>query len=208
IAGQPFNVVQAGVACSYSLSAPGANVGATAASGTVSVTADTSCGWSTSTSDPLWLTCSPANGTGSGVVTWSVAANSSCTPRSGTLTIAGQRFTINQAASAGSFSILPASAAIGGSGGSGSVNVTATSGCYWIASSPVSWITTSANGNGNGTAGYTVAANSLSSTRSATLTIAGQPFLVTQAGMSDSTPPTANLSSPTSGSTVSGIITL
>ena len=125
---------------------------------------------------PTWLTCTPACPTGSGVVTWSVAANNGCTSRSGTLAIGGQPFSVNRTCGSGSFSILP-SAPVTGAGGNGSGKVTATSGCcYWIASSPVSWITTSASGNGNGTASYSVAANSSSSSHFGTLTIAGQRF--------------------------------
>ena len=66
----------------------------------------------------------------------------------------------------------------------GTINVTAGGTCGWSATSPVQWITFTApaSGTGNGSVGYNVAANTNSSSRSATITVAGQPFVVTQAG--------------------------
>ncbi len=65
----------------------------------------------------------------------------------------------------------------------GSVGVTAGTGCTWTAVSNASWITVTsgASGSGNGSAGFSVAANPNTSTRSGTLTIASRTFTVTQA---------------------------
>jgi uncharacterized protein (TIGR03437 family) len=89
------------------------------------------------------------------------------------------------------YSISPASLTFGASGGSGVVSVTAGAGCSWTAASNVSWITitSGASGSGGGTAGYTVAANTSSTSRTGTLTIAGQTHTVTQAGAAPSGPP-------------------
>ena len=62
----------------------------------------------------------------------------------------------------------------------------ATSGCNWtatVSSSASSWITitSGASGSGNGTVTYAVAGNSSASSRTGTMTIAGQTFTVTQA---------------------------
>jgi Zn-dependent metalloprotease len=85
-----------------------------------------------------------------------------------------------------SFSISPTSASYAASGGSGTVTVTATAGCTWSALSHSSFITVTSGGfsTGNGTVGYSVAANTLTTSRTGTLTIAGQTFTVTQAGAS------------------------
>jgi hypothetical protein len=82
------------------------------------------------------------------------------------------------------YSISPTSASFGASGGSGSVSVTAPSGCSWTAGSNASWITitSGSSGSGNGTVSYSVAANTSTSSRTGTMTIAGQTFTVTQAG--------------------------
>ena len=63
------------------------------------------------------------------------------------------------------------------------IDVTAEDGCTWTATSPVSWVTVveGQNGTGNGRVRLQVEANAGSS-RSATLTIAGKPFELTQQG--------------------------
>src|SRR5204862_61538 len=119
IAGQMFTVNQAGAPCTYAISPTGANPGAGAVSGTVTVTADATCSWTASSSSPAWLTCTPATGNGGGAVTWSVTANTDCSPRSSMLTIAGRTFAVNQAGGSGSFSISPTSASIAAAGGNG-----------------------------------------------------------------------------------------
>ncbi|MBK6314545.1 MAG: S8 family serine peptidase [Blastocatellia bacterium] len=100
IAGQTFTVNQAAAAsCTYSISPTSASPAAGATTGTVSVTAGAGCAW-TATSNAAWLTItSGASGSGNGSVGYSVAVNTGA-PRSGTLTIAGQTFTVNQAAGA------------------------------------------------------------------------------------------------------------
>jgi hypothetical protein len=57
-------------------------------------------------------------------------------------------------------------------------------GCTWTATSNASWITVTggASGNGNGTVSYMVAANTATTARMATVTIAGQTVSVTQSG--------------------------
>jgi hypothetical protein len=81
--------------------------------------------------------------------------------------------------------ISPASASFSAPGGSGSVTVTAGSGCAWTAASNAGWISITAGGSGtgNGTVSYSVAANG-GSARNGTLTIAGQTFTVSQSGAS------------------------
>src|SRR5215208_4625276 len=83
-----------------------------------------------------------------------------------------------------SFSISPASASVAAAGGSGTVTVTATAGCGWTATSNASFIniTSGASGTGSGSVGYSVAANTLTLSRSGSMTIAGLTFSVTQAG--------------------------
>lgn len=74
----------------------------------------------------------------------------------------------------------------GASGGSGSVGVTAPSGRSWTASSSAAWlmITGGSSGSGNGTVAFSVASNSSTSPRQATITVQDQVFTVTQEGTS------------------------
>ncbi|HEX8721597.1 MAG TPA: M36 family metallopeptidase [Pyrinomonadaceae bacterium] len=83
-----------------------------------------------------------------------------------------------------SFSISPTSASVAAAGGTGTVSVTASAGCSWTAASNAAFITVTggASGTGSGTVSYSVAANTATTSRTGTLTIAGQTFTVTQAG--------------------------
>ena len=183
IAGQSFTVNQAS-GCTYSISPGSTAPGSGAVTGTtVSVTATAGCPW-TAVSNDAWLTITGgASGTGNGTVTYNVAANTG-PGRTGTLTIAGQTFTVTQASGC-TYSLSPGSAAPGAAGATGStVAVTAGAGCGWTAVSNNAWITVTggASGTGNGTVSYNVAVNTGTSSRTGTMTIGGQTFTVTQAG--------------------------
>ncbi len=135
-------------------------------------------------SNDAWITVNRAasRGSGNGTVTYSVAANPG-PARSGTITIGGQTFTVNQGSGC-SWGIDPTSASAAAGGGGGSVSVTASAGCGWTAVSNNGWITVdsgSESGSGNGTVNYTVAANT-GPARGGTITIAGQTFSLAQAG--------------------------
>jgi len=80
------------------------------------------------------------------------------------------------------YSISPPSQSFTASAGTGSVNVTTQSTCARTASSSASWltITSGGSGTGSGTVQYSVAANTSSSSRTASSIIAGNLFNVTQ----------------------------
>jgi len=181
IAGQTFTVNQAS-GCTYSISPTSQSVGAGGSNGSTTVTTGSQCQWSIVSNDP-WISFNgSANRTGGGNVNFSSAANTG-PARQGTLTIAGQTFTISQATGC-TFAINPTSRTIGAAGGAGTVNVTAAAGCTWTAVSNASWITivTGAGGSGNGTVSYTVAIKPPTppGNRVGTVTIGGQTFTVTQ----------------------------
>ncbi|HNS77602.1 MAG TPA: fibronectin type III domain-containing protein [Syntrophorhabdus sp.] len=87
------------------------------------------------------------------------------------------------------YSISPPGQSFPASGGTGSINVSTQSACSWNASSNVSWmtITSGSRGTGNGTVYYSINANSDSSSRTASSTIAKNTFTVTQEGNSTTT---------------------
>ena len=91
----------------------------------------------------------------------------------------------------------------GAAGGTGSVPVTAGTGCAWTATSSATFVTISggASGSGNGTASFTVASNS-GAARTATLTIAGTTFTLSQSGAAVPSP--GSLSAPTATSPIGG----
>ncbi len=68
--------------------------------------------------------------------------------------------------------------------GTGSVNVMVDPACAWTASSADNWITitSGSSGSGDGRVNYTFAANTSTNPRTGSMTIAGQPFAVSQSG--------------------------
>jgi hypothetical protein len=83
------------------------------------------------------------------------------------------------------FTIDPTSASFTSTGGTGNITVTASDpSCTRTATSNDAFITVTsgASGTGSGTVSYTVATNSSTSSRTGTITVAGQTFTVTQAG--------------------------
>jgi hypothetical protein len=106
-----------------------------------------------------------------------------------------------------SYTLSAISAAFGAAGGSGSVDMTTAGGCSWSVANVPAWITiTSGNGGtGNGTVGYSVAANTNASSRSATLLIAGHNHAVTQSAP-DLTRPTVAFSSPAANAMLSNSV--
>ena len=183
VGGQTFSVTQAGAPCTYSISPPSQSIAAGSATGSTNVTAPAGCTWS-GVSNTGWLTVtSGATGSGNGSVGFSASANTSTSQRSGTLTVAGDTFTVTQAAAGCTFAISANSLSVGAAGGTGSTNVTSGAGCAWSTASDDSWITVTsgASGSGNGPVGFSVAANPNTSARSGTLTIATRTFTVSQA---------------------------
>ena len=184
IAGQTFTVTQSGMSCAYAINPTSQNVNAAGGSGSVSVSATSGCAW-TASSNVSWITVTGGSGSGSGSVGYSVTANSSTTSRTGTMTIANQTFTATQAAQACTYSISPTSNSFSAGAGTGTVSVTSASGCTWTATSNnTGWltVTSGASGSGSGKVTYSIAANTATSQRNGTLTIAGQTFTVSQAG--------------------------
>jgi hypothetical protein len=188
IAGSTFTVTQAG-ACSYAISPNSLSPAAAGGTGSSTVTTTTGCAW-TSVSNATWITVnSGASVTGSGSTGFTVAANTSTSSRTGTLTIAGKTFTVNQAGSC-SYTVTPTTISAGAAGGTASLTVTTQAGCTWSSSTPVTWVALTASGTGSGTASYTVAANAGSTGRSATLTVAGKSVSLTQTASTKPQAPT------------------
>jgi streptogramin lyase len=94
--GVAFSVIQDPAPCTYSIDPTEAGFYGGAGADFVSVTSLLGCAW-TAVSNDGWISVDAgATGNGDGVVLYSVAANPGATARSGTMTIAGQTFTVNQ----------------------------------------------------------------------------------------------------------------
>src|SRR5262249_48589680 len=147
--------------------------------------APANCGWQAIPNDPWLSITSGASGVGNGTVGYHVAVNATGNPRSGTITIAGQTFTVNQSNLPCSYQINPTSTSLGFNGGSGTVTVTALAGCTWKAVPSDSWIMINGGtgtGTGNGSFGYTVASNPSSIPRNGSIGVGGNSFMIMQDG--------------------------
>ena len=107
-------------------------------------------------------------------------------PRQGQITVGNRAFTVTQEAAVPAnctVTITPPAGKISGSGGTAEITVSASSSaCPWQATASVGWITiiAGANGSGNGTVTFTVAANPESGKRKGKITIAGKVFVLKQ----------------------------
>jgi hypothetical protein len=113
---------------------------------------------------------------------FTVAANAGAA-RTGTLTVANQTVTVNQAAAAPcSYSVTPTNVSIGAAGGTGTpISVSTSSGCTWTATGNASWLTilSGASGMGGGSVTYSVLPN-IGAARTGNLTVAGQTVTISQ----------------------------
>jgi hypothetical protein len=187
IAGKLLTITQAGAACNVGLSPFGASILAGGGSGSIEITTPSGCSYDT-TSKPSWVhVTSGESGNASSTLVYSVDANSTTVPRTGTMMIGGQVFQVTQDAQNCSVSIdtsgLGSPFAVGG--GTGSVVVTTNgANCGWAASSNVPWASVvPLGGAGTGSVGVTVQSNAGSSSeRLGQLTVAGQVVPIKQSG--------------------------
>lgn len=180
--------------CTYTLAPTAATVAASGGSGSFTVTPSAStCTWTAASSAP-WI----AAVVQPGAVSYTVQANTSTDPRVGTITAAGQLFTVNQTGAAPppppppcTYVLTPTSVSLPASGGGGSFTVASSDvSCTWSASSGASWLTVT--GTSGLTVSYAASPNTATQPRAGTISVAGVPFTVTQAAavvVSDTIPP-------------------
>jgi hypothetical protein len=170
------------------------SVDAGGGTGTFAVTTEAECTWDASTTMNWISGLSPTSGQGPGQVQFRVAPNEGTAPREGAILVNGNQVRVSQPGAPCRFELGPASQNMNAAGGAGSVNVAATSGCAWSASTDVSWISLIAPlaGSGNGSVNFSVAANA-GGERTGNVTIAGQRSTITQ------TAPSAGPAGPVPG---------
>jgi hypothetical protein len=203
----------ASTSCTYTLAPTSADILAAGGSNfSVGVTTQAGCDLTTAqvTSNASFITVNSVTpngaGTGSFTVNYSVFGNTTSSSRTGTITIAGQTFTVNQAANC-SYAIYPTIRPFretGGTNGRLTVvvnNGTGASTCGWSAAADASWITITAGASGTGTGRirYTVAANPDATTRVGHINVngGGTTFIHTVTQTAAGTTPTVQLSAAT-----------
>ena len=152
----------------------------------------------TATESLDWASVSPASGSGDSTVTVTVDANTTTSPRSGTITIGEQAHSLSQNGAAPFVTIDPISKSTVSAGES--YDITVSSNTYWTATESLDWASVSpASGSGDSTVTVTVDANTTTSPRSGTITIGEQAHSLSQNGAA----PFVTID-PISKSTVSG----
>ena len=123
--------------CAYSISPGSQSFTATGGAGSINVSTTSGCSWSAGTSQNFVNILSGNSGSGSGIVSYSVGANTGVSARSATISIAGQIFTIQQAGGtvSGNNYTLVASPSTVAPGGQIAVTFTAP-----VGSSSLDWI--------------------------------------------------------------------
>lgn len=163
--------------CNFSISSNGVDLGFDAATGSVEVTAPAGCNWFTLNNSDFITVASGGSGKGSGTLAYSVSANAG-PPRSGSLIIAGQTFTVTQPLHC-VYSLPVNQAFVDAYGGFGYFLVDTAYLCSWDFVGNADWIRTEGN---SGAAQYYVLSNTSPDVRTGTMTAAGLTFTLTQAG--------------------------
>ncbi len=180
-------------ACTYALNPSNQIVSNTGGPVTIQVLTQSGCTW-TASGGAAWLPFTQANGSGSGAITLTAAANSSGKVQTAMVNLAGLTVVITQPATACTYGLSQTQISAPAAGASGTITVTTS--CPVIASSSQSWVTATPL---RSSVGYTVAPNNGASQRSATLTIGTQPVSISQAGIT--APPAPVLAFPVNGAT-------
>jgi hypothetical protein len=180
VATETLTVQQAG-ACTYSIKPNDYHAGRGPEAITIDVAAPGGCGWTTATDAPWVTVAAGASGVGNGVVRLEIPANNG-PARTAVVTIAGKPFTLTQNGGCAP-TIKPGHYDAGRGPDDVRIRVSADPGCTWTAASTVSWVSVAdgATGSGDGTVRLLLEPNS-GAPRAVTLTIAGQPFALTQEG--------------------------
>ncbi len=182
---------QSGGACAYSLAPSSDSLPAFGGMGNIEVQATgPGCAW-TATSQASWITITAgSSGFGNGAIAYAVPPNPDNNPRTGTLVIAGQTFTLTQATASCLALIAPTSQSFAANGGVGSISLPFGADCAWDAFTNDPWITFSSaiNGSGPATITYAVAAHTAQTRRAGTIWINGQQFAVLQGAQFNDVP--------------------
>ena len=179
IGGQTVSVSQP-TGCTFSVTPPAVDLPFSTQTASVSLATGTGCQWNATTT-ASWISLPQASGSGPGQVSFVAEANDG-PRRSDSLTVAGQKVTVNQESRC-TWALAPPVHDFDANGGRGNVLVIVIGQCTWTAASTVSWITieAGASGTGNALLQFAVAPNS-GPARSGIVKVAGIDYLVRQAG--------------------------
>ena len=169
--------------CAVTATAQPAAVGAPGGTGAIAISADRECAWD-ARSESDWLSISAASGRGDGSLRYTATGNPVVAERRGVVVVNGARVEIGQAAATCQYAISRTRDTVPATGGRLDVGVSAQAGCDWTARSEAPWISIVGGeaGRGAGTVAISVAPNPGADARAGSVTIAGQSYLIEQAG--------------------------
>ena len=184
VGGHSIPVTQVAWGCTFGITPLAITAPAAGATGTVLVSAaHAGCAW-TAAGSPSWITFpGGASGSGSATLAYAIAPNYAPAERQGGFTVGGYAVAVTQAASACTFALDRTSLAFGTNGGAETLGITTSdASCAWTASTASGWLTVHPT-SGSGTATITVTATgNYSTTRTASLGVAGITVAVSQDG--------------------------
>jgi len=187
VAGLAINVTQSPPSpCTYTLNPGSMLFDHNGGSRTATITTNRSdCTWSTAT--PSWITISPSSGSGTSSLTLTVPVHSGTTARLASVTIGGQPMTVRQEPPEPpcTFVVTPEVFMLVSFPSRFTVNVNASRAtCTWTVQNVPPWIQTSVSGGaGSATISFDVQMNEGTTSRVATLQIAGHNVAVTQTAL-------------------------
>ena len=179
VEGLSHTVTQAGVGAN--LDKTSASFEAAGGTGKVTVSAPAGKSWHAK-SNVSWISVSVSTGTGAKTVTYTVAAYSEVSTRSGTLTIADNTFTVQQTGRR--MTLREYSATTDFTEETIKIRITALADTAWTATTAASWATVvgAASGTGGGTVTVRVSKNENAKARTATVAVGTETFTITQLG--------------------------
>ncbi len=183
------SIAQGGAAspagCSYGVFPTSLSVGSGNETAEVAVTAPEGCTWNVTGGG--FAQASRSGGTGAGTLIVAVENNTATESRATVLTVAGRAVTVTQAGRVASspnctYTVTPQAASFDFRAASGTVSVSAPSGCAWSASESSSFVhfTGATSGTGSGSVAYALEANGATTSRSAALMVAGRAVTLSQ----------------------------
>ncbi len=179
VEGKEHQIIQAGLGAYLNMTS--AEFEATGGTGTVKVSAPAGKTWNAKSNVP-WITLAQSSGTGAQSIAFTVAAYPEVATRSGTLTIAGNTFTVNQT---GRRMVLKEyGATTDFLEETIKIRITALADTAWTVATDAAWILiqSAASGTGGGTVTLRISRNENANARSGTVTVGTETFSVEQMG--------------------------
>lgn len=185
INGIAYNIHQSS-GCTYTVSPASVAFTTEGGEGAIAIGASSGCFWKSTSNVPWIVITGGGEGNGNGTTAYSVQPNDTGATRTGTMTVAAQTVTITQTADSCTYDIAPAYAGYSAAAANGSIAVTPSGACSWLASvesgSSFLSITSGPSGTGPGTVTYSLKQNTSATARTGVIRIGSRTFNVTQNG--------------------------